>query len=98
MHTYIAKVSIFVLALVPTFLLPLGGTDYRSSRISVFFNAEKQERLFTVIIYNDAKLEFSEYFFLDLEIPTAAAAYGDTKGSPDTAIVHVEDDGESCYK
>ena len=62
------------------------------------FSAGRKERTFTVAIYDDFIFEFDEYFFLDLEIPTAAAKYGVTAKSPDTAIVHIEDDGETCCK
>ena len=48
-------------------------------------------------LYDDFILEFDEYFFLDLEIPAAAAEYGVTKASPDRAIVHIKDDGKTCY-
>ena len=91
-------ISLFMVALVQTFHLPSGDTDYRSARIPVTFYAGRKERTFTVTIYNDVNLEFVEYFFLDLEIPSAAAAYGVEKVSPDTAKVHIEDDGETCYK
>ena len=87
-----------MLALVCTFHLPSGGTDYRSARIPVTFSAGRKEHTFTVIIYDDIIFESDEYFFLDLEIPAAAAAYGVRKGSPDTAKVYIEDDGETCYK
>ena len=88
-----------MLALVHTFHLPSGGTDYRRARIPVTFSAGRKERTFTVIIYDDVNLEFDEYFFLDLEIPAAAAAvYGVRKVSPETATVHIGDDGETCCK
>ena len=51
-----------------------------------------------MIIYDDVNLEFDEYFFLDLEIPAAAAEYGVIRASPDRATVHIEDDGETCCK
>ena len=87
-----------MLALVRTFHFPSGGTDYRSARIPLTFYPGRNERSFTVIIYDDVNLEFDEYFFLDLEIPAAAAAYGVRKGSLNTATVHIEDDGETCCK
>ena len=62
------------------------------------FNARRKERTFTVTIRDDVNLEFDEYFFLDLEIPAAAAAYGVKKESPERATVNIEDDGETCYK
>ena len=63
------------------------------------FSAGRKERTFTVIINDDVDLEFDEYFFLDLEIPAAAAEYGvRCKDSPNRATVHIEDDGETCYK
>ena len=90
------SISLVMLALVRTFHLPSGGTDYRRSRISVTFSSARHTIPFTVTLYNDFILEFDEYFFLDLEIPTAASVYGVTKASPDRAIVHIEDDGETC--
>ena len=87
-----------MLALVHTSHHPSGGTDYRSARIPVTFSAGRKERTFTVIINDDVDLEFDEYFFVDLEIPAAAAEYGVRKGSPNTTTVHIEDDGETCYK
>ena len=91
-------ISLVMLAQVHTFHLPSGGTDYRSARIPLTFSAGRKERTFTVIINDDVNLEFDEYFFLDLEIPAAAAEYGVTKVSPDTATVYIEDDGETCCK
>ena len=90
------SITLFILALVCTFHLSSGGTDYRSARIPVTFYPGRNERTFTVTIYDDFILEFDEYFFLDLEIPTAASVYGVAKDSPDRAIVHIEDDGETC--
>ena len=51
---------------------------------------------FTVTIRDDFILEFGEYFFLDLEISTAPPNCNVTKASPDRAIVHIKDDGETC--
>ena len=62
------------------------------------FYPGRNEHTFTVIIYDDVNLEFDEYFFLDLEIPAAAAEYGVIRASPDRATVHIEDDGETCCK
>ena len=39
------------------------------------FSSERHEAIFTVYIYSDFILDLGEYFFLDLHIPTAAAAY-----------------------
>ena len=89
------SISLVTLALVHTFHLPSGDTDYRSARIPLTFYPGRNEHTFTVTMYYDVNLEFDEYFFLDLEIPIAAATYGVTKVSPDTAIVHIEDDGET---
>ena len=52
---------------------------------------------FTVTIRDDFIFEFGEYFFLDLEISTAPPNCNVTKASPDRAIVHIKDDGETCY-
>ena len=94
------SISLVMLALVHTFYLPSGGTDYRSARIPLTFSTARYGRPFTVIpftvtINDDFILEFGEYFFLDLEISTAPPNCNVTKASPDTAIVHIEDDGET---
>ena len=90
------SISLVMLALVHTFHLLSDGTDYRSARIRVTFSSARHVIPFTVTLYDDFILEFDEYFFLDLEIPAAAAEYGVTKASPDRAIVHIKDDGKTC--
>ena len=87
-----------MLALVHTFHFPSDGTDYRWARIPLTFSAGRKEHTFTVIIHDDIIFESDECFFLDLEIPPEAAAYGVSKVSPDRAKVYIEDDGETCYK
>ena len=47
------------------------------------------------IINNDV-VESTEDFFLDLEIPAAAADKGVTKGSPDSARVSITDEDSEC--
>ena len=87
----------FELALVRTFYLPSDGTDYRSARITVTFSSAMLVIPFTVTINDDFILEFSEYFFLDLEISTVPPTCTVTKASPERSIVHIEDDGETCH-
>ena len=94
-------ISLVMLALVRTFHLPSGGTDYQSARIRVTFSTARFGYPFTMIpftvtIRDDFILEFGEYFFLDLEISTAPPNCNVTKASPDRAIVHITDDGETC--
>ena len=91
------RITRFELALVRTFHLSSGGTDYRSSRIPVTFSSARHVIPFTVTINDDFILEFSEYFFLDLEISTAPPTCTVTKASPERSIVHIEDDGETCH-
>ena len=47
------------------------------------------------IINNDV-VEFTEEFFLDLEIPPAAADKGVTEGSPESATVSITDEDSEC--
>ena len=48
-------------------------------------------------IFDDEVAECLKEFFLDLEIPPAAAVMGVIKESPDTAVVRVADeDSEFC--
>ena len=61
------------------------------------FSSARHVIPFTVTVNDDFILEFSEYFFLDLEISTAPPACNVTKASPDRAIVHIKDDGETCH-
>ena len=52
---------------------------------------------FKMDITNDLVAESTEEFFLDLEIPLAAAAIDVIKGSPGIATVRIRDeDGECC--
>ena len=51
----------------------------------------------TATIFDDEVAECPEEFFLDLEIPEAAAAIGAIKGSADSATVSIKDnEGECC--
>ena len=49
-----------------------------------------------VNIDNNTEVEPNKEFFLDLEIPAAAAAMGVTKGSPDSATVTIIDENGEC--
>ena len=49
-----------------------------------------------VDIINNDVVESTEEFFLDLEIPAAAADKGVTKGSPDSATVSITDEDSEC--
>ena len=91
------KYHTFELALVRTFHLPSVDDHYQSSTIPVTFSSARHERPFAVTVKDDFILESSEYFFLDLQISTAPPACTVTKASPDRAIVHIKDDGETCH-
>ena len=51
---------------------------------------------FRMDITNDLVAENTEEFFLDLEIPSAAAAIDVIKGSPDSATVRITDEDSEC--
>ena len=50
----------------------------------------------SVDIINNPEVESNKEFFLDLEIPAAAAAMGVTKGPPDSATVTIVDENGEC--
>ena len=50
----------------------------------------------SVEIINDPVAESAKEFFLDLEIPPAAAAMGVYKESPDSATVCIEGNDNEC--
>ena len=83
---------------VLTFYHPPGGSDYVSFRIAVNFTAGVSVVSFPVEIIEDAVAECPEEFFLDLEIPQAAADMGVMKGSPDSSatIIITDEDSEYC--
>ena len=60
------------------------------------FSATKTVSTFKVYISNDLVAEYSEDFYLDLEIPSNAVATGVIKGSPNSATVSITDDDSEC--
>ena len=66
-----------------------GGSDYEGESFSVTFPAGVNVITFNVPIISDDIAEFDETFTLALEIPSASAAMGVIKGSPDTATVNI---------
>ena len=86
---------------IPAFYHPLASTDYtKLSRKSVSFQAGVNEVSFTVTIRDEGLVESDEEFYIELEIPSAAATSCNVvKGSPDNATVIIQnDDGECCLK
>ena len=54
---------------------------------------------FTVTIRDEGLVESTEEFYIELEIPSAAANLGVVKDLPDNATVIIrDDDGECCLK
>ena len=81
------------------FLHPSASTDYnRRQRSSVYFRAGVKQVTFTVAIRDERLIESNETFYIELEIPSAAATSCNVvKGSPDNATVVIQnDDGECC--
>ena len=64
------------------------------------FRAGVKEVSFSVTIRDEGLVEFDEEFYIELEIPPAAATSCNVvKGSPDNATVIIrDDDGECCLK
>ena len=63
------------------------------------FRAGVNEVSFTVTINDNRLVEQTEEFYIELEIPSAAANRGVVKNSPDNATVFIrDDDGECCLK
>lgn len=65
--------------------------------IPVTFPAEVNMVSFPVPIGNDTRFESGQYFILELEIPPEAEAMDVIMGSPNTATVHIVDEGECCF-
>ena len=93
-HTFILSYA----SPVPTFSITfIGSDDYRDGSIPVTFEALTTTATVPVTIFDDEVAECPEEFFLDLEIPEAAAAIGAIKGSADSATVSIIDnEGEYC--
>ncbi len=66
----------------------------------MYFRAGVNEVTFTVTIRDDGLVELDEEFYIELEIPSAAAiSCSVVKASPDNATVIIrDDDGECCLK
>ena len=64
----------------------------------MYFPARVNEVSFTVTIRDEGLIEFDEAFYIELEIPSAAAfSCSVVKGSPDNATVIIRDDDGECY-
>ena len=85
---------------MPTFYHFAATSDYsRRSRSSVSFPAGVNEVTFTVTIRDEGLVESDEEFYIELEIPSAAASSSVVKASPDNATIIIQDDdGECCLK
>ena len=65
----------------------------------MYFRAGVNEVSFTVTIRDEGLVEFDEEFYIELEIPSAAASHSVVKALPDNATVIIQDDdGECCLK
>ena len=66
----------------------------------MYFRAGANQVTFTVAIRDERLIEPDEEFYIELEIPSAAATSCNVeKGSPDNATVIIQnDDGECCLK
>ena len=61
----------------------------------MYFPARVNQVTFTVTIRDERLIESNETFYIDLEIPSAAAKRGVIKDSPSTVTVTIfNDDGE----
>ncbi len=93
--------SVTIPLTIPVFYHPPATSDYsRRSRTSVSFPARVNEVSFTVTIRDEGLVEPDEEFYIELEIPSAAAtSCSVVKGSLDNATVIIQnDDGECCFK
>ena len=62
------------------------------------FPTGKNQVTFTVAIRDEGLVESDERFYIELEIPSAAAfSCSVVKGSPDNATVIIRDDDGECY-
>ena len=78
---------------------PSASADYRLSSSSVRFPAGVNEVTFRVSIYDDNRVENTEDFYIDLEIPSSSADNSVIKDpdSPATTRVTITDGtSESC--
>ena len=75
---------------------PSASADYRRYSSSVRFPARVNEVTFRVSIYDDNRVENTEDFYIDLEIPLTSAYSSVIKGSPDAARVTITDGTSEC--
>ena len=80
----------------PAFYHPSASSDYSRQRRSVYFRAGVNEVSFTVTIRDEGLVELTEEFYVELEIPPAAASLSVVKASPDNATVIIQDDDSEC--
>ena len=92
--------SVTIPLTIPVFYHLSATSDYSSRRrSSVYFRAGVNEVSFTVAIRDEGLVELDEEFYIELEIPSAAANLGVVKDLPDNATVIIQDDdGECCLK
>ncbi len=65
----------------------------------MYFRGGVNEVSFTVTIRDNRLVEPTEEFYIELEIPSAAASRSIVKDLPDNATVFIrDDDGECCLK
>ena len=62
----------------------------------MYFPARVNQVTFSVTISDEGLIESNETFYIELEIPSAAASYSVVKGSPDNATVIIQDDDGEC--
>lgn len=78
--------------MLTVFIIFTDSSDYVGETFLLTFPAGMNFASFNVPILDDEVVECPEEFFLDLEIPAAAAAMGVVKGTPDTATVKIADE------
>ena len=78
---------------------PSASADYRRYSGSVRFPARVNEVTFRVSIYDDKRVENTEEFYIDLEIPSSSA-YNSVIKDPDslanTTVTITDGSSESC--
>ena len=92
--------SVTIPLTIPAFYHPSANTDYNRKRSSVYFRAGANQVTFTVAIRDERLIEPNEEFYIELEIPSAAATSCNVvRGSRDNAtVIILNDDGECCLK
>ena len=90
-----ATISLHWAKTFPAFYHPSAPSDYTRLRRSVSFPARVNAVTFTVTIRDEGLVESDEKFYIELEIPSAAANLGVIKGNVALATVTIlNDDGE----